>query len=178
MVVTQYRFRDSAARTKIKDPAKADFPALGKAIERLLKRHDDDVESAAIRLTKIARRTTYPAHRHLEWDDAVCGPLHRLEQARAIISCLEVVITGRPPERLAVNVVTAKGRDYYKVSDIRTNSDLQSSLLQQADRELAQFMARYSFLIDVCELIDAARQKLAAQRGQLDIEQTREKAAL
>lgn len=168
----EYRFRDSSALLRIKDPEKADFAALGPAVEQLLECHDNE-DGAATRMVRDARHRSHPAHRHMEWNNAKCGSILRLEQARAIISCLEKLVTGQPPERLAINVVTSDGtRDYYNVRDVRGNADLQRALLEQADRELGQFMKRYAFLVDVCELIDAARQKIATRRRETNVKET------
>lgn len=115
---------------------KADRKVLREELEEVRRKHkgvlraEDTVEAA--------RDPRKRLHREFNWDDAECGRIHRLDQARALIASFEIEYTyqefkfkapayGHDPRR------GPNQQGYVALSEIRSNEEVRRDM---ATREL------------------------------------------
>jgi len=116
-----------------------------------------------------AKSNRNPLHKHFEWSDKIAGHKYRLSQARCLIRCLNIIDDEDDEEerRGFVSITDDDhGKSYRKVSDILRDSDLQYKVLQEAERDLRNWMHRYEELADICDLVREAREKLTERLKQ------------
>ncbi len=129
-----YRWKDGA-RISIS------APKAGKALVKLKNKQglviDDDVVEAA-------RDPKSVFHDHFEWDDAICGEVHRREQAQHLIRCL--VVRGKAdeaPKQTFFGIRRKEGTEYFHRVAVLRSKQLADDLMAQAKRDMQRFVARY-----------------------------------
>ena len=157
----RYAFRDLAPVKGLKD---ADPQAVGEALAAIATANGELTPDATV---EAAKNVQSPLHRHFEWDDAIAAQAHRLDQARALIRIVTVLEGDEDvPAPAFLSITDKTGTSYRTVHAVRESVDLQSALLNAAERELQAFTQRYRTLKDICEVVDTARAKLAERRKQ------------
>jgi len=145
----------------LKNPDKLDPQAIGEALQRL---RDRDGAADPKRFAEEARDPRHPAHRHLEWDDAKCGLLYRVEQARTLIRVIRVEYAA-DFYRAFVSVPRENGgRHYVTLGDVLGSRQLQDALLEQAESDLRVWTQRYSELREIVKLAQPMLDEIAKRR--------------
>jgi hypothetical protein len=143
---------------------KADPQKIGDALDKVSKSHGGKLDAPDV--VEAAKPKDHVLHPLFDWSDKVAAEQWRLSQARQIIRSIRIVrMDDDEPLYPAYVSITAKdGRSYRHTNEVLTSRDLQEKVLISAERELQAFERRYSRLLDVCELIRAARQALFNKR--------------
>lgn len=157
-----YTFRDGPVT--IKNAKKADPQKIGAALAKIMDQQQGRLTPPAV--VDAARDTRHPLHKHFEWDNAVAAESYRLEQARALIRCVNIVGDEKDePAPAFLSVADKGGTSYRALAEVLDSAELQASVLAAAERDLAAFQKRYRQLADICEIIGDARAKIASRRN-------------
>lgn len=158
----KYVFKDSPLTIKASD--KANAQKIGEALAKIAETAGGQLTPSAV--VEAARKSSNVLHKHFEWDDTKAAQQWRVEQARSVIQCIHAedraVASGHV--RAFVSIATNDGRAYHTIAAIKESVDLQSRVLEQADRDLEAFERRYNALQDVCAVVREAREILRAKR--------------
>lgn len=162
--MTEYFVEDEALMT-IKNAK--DFNAQAFA-EAAIEERSEDGSIDADRIVYAARdNQAHPARRHLEWDNEVAGHKHRVHQVRAMLRLVSTILPGKIEAVPAFPNLPAKtggGRGYYEVTEVVSSERLTSLLLEQAERDLRAWQARYGMLVDVAEYAQAMMAAVKAKQ--------------
>jgi hypothetical protein len=148
-----------------KNAKDADPQAIGEALTRIKDQHGGLL--TADDTWEVARNRRHPLHKHIEWDLEAAAKAHQLSQCRALIRIIRVVDTDRDEKsrHAFVNVTdNENGRAYRSSGEILDSRSLQMLVLEQAERDLRAWEARYSDLLEICEMVRQARLRLAEMR--------------
>jgi hypothetical protein len=151
-----------------KNLRKADPQIVGDALEVIAAKHGGRLEPPDV--VEEAKSPKHPLHFLFEWRDKQAAEQWRLAQARQIIRSVRVAAepgSNEPPKIAFPNISAPSGRSYRLLSEVLNSRDLQARLLIAAEQELAAFERRYHRLLDVCELVRAARRALFDRRSAL-----------
>src|SRR5262245_25898219 len=161
----RFVFREPSAFLNAKD---ADPDVIGQELTRIKDANNGRLTPHSV--VDEARKRNNPLHRHFEWNDKTAAEAYRLDQARALIRVITIEDTDeqKPPRRAFISVQD-DGRAYRSLQEVLSNQSLQLAVLVAAEKELRAFEARYSELMDICELVRDARSRLRSR-----IEQQRE----
>lgn len=161
--MVKYYFREDEPRT-FQGGDKADAQKIGEALAAISDRSDGYLVPHAI--VEEARDKKSVLHQHFEWKDDIAAQKYRMDQARAMIRCINVASpsTESGVIRAFVSIREKSGVAYRTMADVLNSADLQSKVLAAAERDLLAFENRYKNLSDVCELIKAAREKIVERR--------------
>ena len=130
---------------------------IGEALEVIRLANAGELHPRAV--VEDARPPESPLHPHFEWNDAKAAEAHRLDQARALIRSIRVVDDDRSrPAFLSVR--SDIGIAYRSISEVLTSADLRQRILEQAERDLNSWTARYRELKEIVELVLPAQQEL------------------
>lgn len=158
----KYVFREDGILT-IKAADKADPQKIGEALEEIAGKNQGHITPEAI--VESAKDRKGVLHRHFEWDDSVAAKKYRLDQARSIVQSIHVEAdTESGYSRAFLSIREKDGTAYRTITEVLQSADLQSKVLAAAERDLLAFESRYRSLEDVCNLIRAAREQIAARR--------------
>jgi predicted secreted protein len=148
----------------INNAKKADAQKIGEAlaeIKRVTKgRCNSKTISEASRSHKYLRQ-------FYEWDDAVCGDKYRQEQARILMSCLDVVEGPKGKEQhlpAFISLVERTGRGYRTYAEVIDSAELQAIALRQAEGDFEAYEKRLMQFADICGAIRAARELIKERR--------------
>lgn len=166
-MVQIYSFREDLV-PGFKNHDKADPQAIGEALQKITDGNNGRLTPSAV-VTEATKRS-HPLHRHFEWDDTVAAEAFRLDQARSLISSIEITSTDsdRGAARAFLSINDRGGRAYHAVSEVLVSRDLQLGVLRLALRDLTAFEKRFRDIQDICELVRVARDKLASKLHDLD----------
>ena len=118
------------------------------------------------RILEVSTPKRAPLHNEFEWDDCKCGHNWRLEQARQIIRCLEVVGEDgeAKPEMIFCSAVENSSGEFYKRGRVMNNKELYAIALRDAVSYLWEARRKY---VDLTELEPVWREieKLRARQG-------------
>lgn len=115
-------------------------------------------------LLDASRDVTAPLHSCFEWDDSIAAEQFRVQQARKIISSIEIeYIKSDTPEHLArsryfVNTVSnaPKVQGQYTTIDVAfSNEDYRTVVLKNAYRELKTFQGKYNCYQELSDVLEA-----------------------
>lgn len=111
----------------------------------------------------------HPLYKHIEWDNEIAAEAYRLDQVREIIRIVRVENeeTESGTARAFVSVQD-HGVAYRQISEIKTNADLQNAVLKAAERDLAAWQARYRELVEICQIVADARERLREKMRKLE----------
>lgn len=150
----------------IKNAAGADPQKVGEALAAVAKKNGGELRPDAVVEAAQSRRS--PLHRHFEWDDAVCGILHRREQARELIRVIRVVEGRQAPRRAFLSVSTSAGTAYHPLAAVLSSVDLQMRVLDQAMRDVEALEKRYKDIEEICAGVRDIREQLRDRRARLE----------
>lgn len=161
----RYTFREDEARA-FQGGDKADAQKIGEALAIITERSGGHLVPNAV--VKAAKDPKSPLHHHFEWKDTIAAEKYRLDQARALIRCVNIVDTRTESGviRAFVSIRDKGGVSYRTMDEVLNSADLQAKVLAAAERDLLAFENRYKALEDVCELLREARKKIAARRAE------------
>lgn len=155
-----YKWKDAANPTE-------SAIAFGEACNEIAEADPDGI----LHVRKIVERarTDEELHHHFEWDDAVCGQVHREEQARNLIRRIETVPVHTPTRARQVEIkrypsyqhLRGEGSGYHKTELIMLDDQMRASLLYQAEVDFAAYRRRFERL---SELAEAFQQMAGALR--------------
>lgn len=160
----KYVFRDDEQPVILKGRRDADPQVIGDELEKIRLAAGGELRPEAV--VDAAKAAKHPLHPHFEWNDVLAANQHRLAQARTLIRIVRVVgeEDGEMPKMAFLSIAGPGGRSYRAVGDVIRSQALQDALLAAADRDLKAWEERYREIKDVCQLVTAARAKLAAKR--------------
>lgn len=123
---------------------------VGEELTRIAETHGGALHAENV--VEVARDPAHVLHAHFEWDDSRAAHLHRLSTARQIIRIVRIE-TGTPPElrRAFFNVHSSDGRSYRTLSEVLSSQSLRDRILEQAQRDLEAWQARYHEFRDLVE---------------------------
>lgn len=153
-----YRWKDGARL-----PSSVEAQKAGEELERIRTKHNGRLEPEWV--VHNAKSPHNPLHDLFEWDDNVAAQNYRVDQARAVIRSLEVVIEQAPeakPIRAFVSVVQERDRSYTSVQHAMSDSDLRKQVLMQALTELEAWRKRYAELVELATVFAAIDEARAA----------------
>ena len=162
--MTRYSFVEGEILA-IKARNRADPQKLGEALEAISAKSGGRLTPPSV--VEAARDKKSPLHKHFEWSDPAAAEAYRLDQARSLIRCIHVEST-ETENGLARAFLSIKDKDgtaYRSLSEVMSSADLQAKVLAAAERDLISFENRFRDLTDICELIRAARERIAVRRG-------------
>lgn len=155
-----YTFRDEPVA--ILNAKKADPQRIGRALAKIAADGAGRLTPSAV--VEAARDVRSPLHRHFEWDDSKAAHAYRKDQAREIIRVIRAEENGSTPTRAFLSVSDGSGVSYRTAQEVMASVELQLAVLKAAERDLDAFTARYRDLVDICDDVRAAREKVKARR--------------
>ena len=160
----RYVFKEDEP-TRIKAAAKADPQQIGEALSAISDQQGGRLTPKMV--VEAARVASSPLHQHFEWDDAAAADAYRLDQARNLIRIVRVEDEGaeEPTPRAFLSISDDMGVAYRSLDAVRKSSDFQQSLLAQAEKDLEAFERRYRQMVDICEIVRTARERISRRRG-------------
>jgi hypothetical protein len=161
----RYVFRDEIPLVGFKNKKEADPQRIGEAIEKARKATAPG-KDVRVLLEKQARSRRHALHKHLEWDDEVCGVKYRMEQINDLIRIIAIEDEDTREQTPAFISVTATPapRAFYSPREIEISLELQIAALRSAERDLEAFERRHRWLTDICEGVAELRERIAKKR--------------
>lgn len=153
-----YRWKDGS-----RTPTSVDAQKAGEELERIRTRHNGRLEPEWV--VHNAKSPQNVLHDLFEWNDNVAAQNYRIDQARAVIRSVEVVVDEAPeakPIRAFVSVVQESDRAYTSVQHAMSDADLRKQVLMQALTELEAWRKRYAELVELAQVFAAIDQARAA----------------
>ena len=129
---------------------KADAQTAGEICEKL----EQQGNLTARALLEESRPENAPLHNAFEWDDGKAAELYRENQARHIISSLEIVPVQSEPVRAFFNIVRSEPQ-YTHINVLMNQKETAEMLLKYALNELLAFQRKYSQLVELAKVFDA-----------------------
>lgn len=115
------------------------------------------------RVVEWARKHPASAlHSHLEWDDTTAAELYRQSQVRTLFNVH--VTDGRGDRRFVSLSIDRREGGYRPVTEVLSNAEFRSVLLEDALAELERVQRRYDHLSELALVWEAAN-KAKARRG-------------
>ena len=156
---------------------RADPQKIGEAIERHAENNGGQIRPRT--LLDEARAPRHALHPHIEWKDAVAAEKYRLDQVRELIRIVKVIDSDtddETPRRAFLNLADKDdGHSYRTIKDVLNSADLQLRVLQAAERDLESFEERYRDLLEICELVRAAREAVKEKREAMEAKPPKKK---
>ena len=158
----------------IKNGKAANPQAIGEAIAQHAAKHGGEIKTK--NMLGEARARAHPMHPHIEWSDKLAAEHYRLDQVQELIRIVRRIDTNTPdelPVRAFHSINDRKsgdGRAYRSIDDVLASGELQLLLLQEAERNLQGWLARYGEIVEVCPLVERARVELADVISRLQLE--------
>jgi hypothetical protein len=113
----------------------------------------------------VATDPNHPLHNRFEWDDAVAGHKHRLQQAGALLRVVKLPNDGSHPRDLRAFVAVKgaeQGRaDYVPTTEALSDPFTRALILRQMEREWKSMQQRYGAYAEFAALIAAAQSEQA-----------------
>jgi len=136
---------------------------IGEALEQIAEANDGRLKPLAV--VDEARNVKHPLHPYFEWDDQVAATSYRMEQARTLIRVIRVETGGSEPVRAFLSISDKGGVSYRTLGEVQGSLDLQLLILDKAEKDLLAFETRYKNLIEICDIVRAARERVAARKN-------------
>jgi hypothetical protein len=157
-----YQFKEDAILT-FPNAKDADPNEIGAALDKIAAENDGKLSPQQV--VERAHVRSHPLHQHFTWNDTAAADKWRLEEARSIIRSIVAVrpdVDGeeQAPVRKWVSADDRNGVRYHSVESVVQSSDLQHAVIRRASRDLLAWENRYQELVDICELVRAARSRL------------------
>lgn len=127
-------------------------------------------------VVNAARDPSSPLHAHFEWDESKAAHAYRLDQARALIRSVQVVITTEDRTISTVHYVRDPAQDYsdqgyVSVAKLKTEPDNARAMLRYEFARAAANLTRAEDLADAIGMrpaVHAVSKKLAAVRKKVE----------
>ena len=162
--MVEYVFREPLTLRNGKD---ADPNVVGKALEKIMAASGGKLEPPLV--WQAAKAPKHPLHRFFEWDVQKAAEAHWSDTARAIIRSVRIVREeGEEPQVAFLSIADKGGTSYRHVNEVLGSADLQLAVLKAAERDLGAWEKRYRELVDICDDVKAAREKIATRRSKLE----------
>jgi hypothetical protein len=155
--------------------AKIDASVFGKRYTYLQKKYGDVTAEMVV---QDATHALSPIHQAFEWNDQQAAHLHRLHQARTMMTSIRVLDKASDslgPVRFLVSLTQTDqpttSRVYVPLRDAMKDPKQREIVLRQAYRELQSFQARYRELEEFSDLmvaIETQMKSLATQKIEED----------
>ena len=160
----RYVFRDDQPLA-IKGAKDADPQVIGEALAAISDKLGGHLTPVAV--VDAARDKKHVLHRHFEWDDALAADAYRLDQARHIVRVVRVEDEDAEggTARAYLSISEKNGVSYRPIEAVKKSVDLQAAVLKGAERDLRAFEMRYKDLIDICDLVRTARERITSRRN-------------
>lgn len=139
-----------------------DVPVIVRELKRIEKNQGVITPGVVV---KSAENKTSALHRFFTWDDTVAAAEYRNWQARALIGCVQVTITGKDGEdvsvRAFVNVSPREeaygddmigGRGYISVEKSARNTSYHSQVLEYAKNQLVSWKRKFGSYREFAEV--------------------------
>jgi len=147
----------------IKNAKDADAQAIGTELTRISDQNGGLLTPD--NAWEAARNRRNPLHRHVEWNVEIAAKAYQLDQCRELIRIIRVVDTDRDDKkRRAFVSINDGGRAYRSTGEVLDSRDLQLLVLEQAEKDLKAWEARYGDLLEICAMVRQARLRLAEIR--------------
>ncbi len=141
----------SAYKWKTGSQHKIDADTAGAVCEQL----EQTIGLTAQTLVDASRPADAPLHGEFEWDDAIAAESYRQDQARYIIRSLCVVSEQEETQPVRAFFTIAQ-QPYERVEAIMSVEEKRTALLDLALRELKAFESKYSQLVELAGVFEAA----------------------
>lgn len=144
----------------------ANAQRIGEALAEIKQRTAGKCNSKTI--LDAARSSRHYLHRFFEWRDTIAAEKYRQEQARELVSCIDIVekkgnqITKRLPA--FVSIMDKNGRGYHTVQEVVSSAHLQDLALKQAEDEMGYYEKRLEQFAEIANAIARARQLIRERR--------------
>jgi hypothetical protein len=171
-MMIRYEFRRDRVNA-IKNAKDADPQKIGEEVVRLTQQHGNFKPQYGVDAAR--NNPNHPMYHNLEWDNEIAGEKHRLDQVRTLVNSLraiEVFDDGEEEEpKIAFVSVTADDgkRAYVPHTAIEGNRDIQKRVMQMALRDLEGWQRRYADLVEICDIVRAAGERLRDQLQQAEL---------
>lgn len=152
--MTKYAFDRSTGEQR----ERANPQQIGEALEAIRVENGGQLHPQAV--VQGARSPKSLLHRHFEWDDAKAAEAHRLDQARALIRSIRIIDDDDRSKPAFLSIRNDDGIAYRAIAEVLTSRHLRERLLEQAQRDLDSWTARYRELKEIVELVEPARREL------------------
>jgi hypothetical protein len=158
---------------------RANVQEIGEALDAISAAHGGELKPDYV--VEAARDPSNPMHRHFEWDDSAAAQQWRLTQARQIIRVVRIERIEDGQEDLKRAFISAREEDgersYHTYEAVVSSASLQRSLVEAAERELAQWIRRFNSLpVEIVDLAEQLRSALSELRRREDSAQESESA--
>ncbi len=161
----KYVFRDHVL--PIKNAKRADPQKIGVALTKISDAHKGKLLPKMV--VDEARAPNHVLHRHFEWNNEVAAEAYRLDQARALIRCIDMVDDeDERPKPAFLSIADKAGTSYRTVGEVLASSDLQMLALKQAERDFEAHEKRLRAFSDLCAAIRDIRGRISAKRASLE----------
>lgn len=148
-----YRWKPNVPSSLVK----LDAQTVGNELERLEREHQHQLSPDEI--VRAASDATSPLHPAFEWDDAKAATRYRVDQARHLVSLIDVVIVREDQTegaiRAFVSVTRDEGRGYVSTVHALSDEDLRKQVLKRAWQELESWRHRHAELVEFGRLFSA-----------------------
>lgn len=162
----KYAFRDDGGPVILKNFDKANPQVIGETLAKIAATNEGRLSAPAV--VKAASSKSSPLHPHFEWNDKIAANHFRVDQARSLIRLIrELPADGKEPRPAYISIAD-QGTAYRSSEEVVTSLELQLIVLKQAERDLQAWERRYSMLREICELVTAAREKIAEVRKDVE----------
>lgn len=143
---------------------KLDPQAIGAEVERLEREHQHKLTPEEI--VRAATDQTSVLHPAFEWDDVRAAERFRIDQARQLISLIDVVII-KPDQtegqiRAFVSVTSDEGRGYVSTVHALADEGLRKQVIHRAWQELEAWRHRHAELTEFGQIFSAIDQARSA----------------
>jgi hypothetical protein len=124
---------------------------LGQALEDLRVLHG---KLTAEIVVEAAKDESSVLHAAFTWDDAEAAQQHRLNEARRLITCIQVV---NSPVGLPIQAFPEVGRTYAPAAEVLSNDQLAQRVLLQVKEFIESLERKYSAFHEVKNALDALK---------------------
>ncbi|MFI4912921.1 MAG: hypothetical protein ACIAQZ_14770 [Sedimentisphaeraceae bacterium JB056] len=107
-----------------------------------------------------AKEKSNPLHDEFDWNDTTAAHKWRIEQCRALIRRITVILPQTKPKEVRMYVSLDRDRDtggYRLIEDVISDPERLKELLRTAKNELRAFERKYSELTELSEVFSAAK---------------------
>lgn len=122
-------------------------------------------------LVDYARDEDSPIHDMFEWNDSKAAELYRVQQARQIITRVQVELVGEDKTdayySAKVQIKNVPVRGYFSVDKVLSNDDLYDSVIQEAVREIRYWQKKFKHLKEMKGLVDETKLSRLEERFHL-----------
>ena len=151
----------------INNAKKADPQKIGEALAAIKRATKGRFNSKTVADACVDRK--HYLHQFYEWRNEICGEKYRQDQARTLMSCLNIVESHKGEERQLpayISLIEREGRSYHTAQEVIDSAELQAIALRQAEADLESYERRLRQFADICSAIRAARDLIAKRRAQ------------